>query len=190
MNMEGGMIELLTQPPPPEVIARMTAIEGVKVVPTVLATQQGPDHHLGPEGAGAMLLLQATFVDEHRAAAFWGVVAQLLEQLAEAPGFIRRVNFADGPHYTLIAWWRTAADAHAFFATDEHQAAMHALYRERWQYSHFAGLWEVSTPRQRVIFCQECEGITPMTERNCNGCGIELFDPYASTSPMTIEGPR
>ena len=43
------MVELLTQPPPPEAIARMTAIEGVRVTPTVVATQEGPDRHLGPE---------------------------------------------------------------------------------------------------------------------------------------------
>ena len=62
---------------------------------------------------------------------------------------------------TEIAFWRTPADAHAFFSRDEHQAAMRDLYRERWQYTHFAGLWELTSPRQRVIFCQQCEGVTP-----------------------------
>ena len=74
------MVELLTQPPPMEAIARMTAIEGVRVAPTVLATQQGPDGHLGPEAAGAVLILQATFVDEERAAEFWLTAAGLMEQ--------------------------------------------------------------------------------------------------------------
>ena len=37
------MLELLTDPPPPEAIAKMTAIEGVRIVPTMLTTQQGPD---------------------------------------------------------------------------------------------------------------------------------------------------
>ena len=174
------MIELLTQPPPAEVIARMTASAGVRVAPTVLATQQGPDGHLGPEGAGALLLLQATFVDEQGAAGFWSTAAGLIERLTVAPGFIRRFNFADGPHYTLIVLWRTPADAHAFFASPEHQAAMQGLYRGRWQYSHFAGLWEVATPRQRVIFCQQCDGVTSVSERFCTGCGVELFDPFAS----------
>ena len=71
-----------------------------------------------------------------------------MEQLATAPGFIRRFNFTDGPHYTLLALWRTAADAHAFFSSDEHQAAMRELFRHRWQYSHFAGLWEMTAPRR------------------------------------------
>jgi heme-degrading monooxygenase HmoA len=176
------MIELLTQRPPAEAVVRMSAIEGVRIVPAMLTTQQGPDRHLGPEGAGAVLILQATFVDEQRAAAFWLTNAGLMEQLATAPGFIRRFSFADGPYYTLIAFWRTTADAHAFFSSDEHQAAMRELYRHRWQYSHFAALWEITTPRQRVIFCQDCDGVTPATDLLCSGCGTELFDPLAVPS--------
>lgn len=177
------MVELLTQPPPMEAIARMTAVDGFNVAPTALATQQGPDGHLGPEAAGAVLILQATFVDEERAAEFWLTAAGLTERLATAPGFIRRFNFADGPHYTLIALWRTVADAHAFFASDHHQTAMRNLFRYRWQYSHFAALWEMTTPRQRVIFCQRCDGVTPATEGSCAGCGTELFDPFALRNP-------
>ena len=78
-----------------------------------------------------------------------------------APGFIRRFSFAAGPHLTTIVLWHTAADAHAFFSSDVHQAAMRDLYAERWQYTHFAALWEMTTPRQRVIFCQQCDGVTP-----------------------------
>jgi heme-degrading monooxygenase HmoA len=176
------MVELLTEPPPMDVIARMVAIEGVQVTPTIVASQQGPDRRLGPEAAGAILILQATFVDADRAAGFWQTAAGLMEQLATAPGFIRRYNFTDGPHYTLIAFWRTTADAHAFFSGDEHQAAMRALFEHRWQYSHFAGLWECGTPRERVIFCQACDGVTPATAGTCRGCGTALFDPYATAS--------
>ena len=172
-------VELLTTPPPADVIARMTAIDGVRVVPTILATQQGPEAHLGPESAGAILLLQATFADETKAAAFWSAAAGLMELLASAPGFIRRFNFTDGPHYTLLALWATKADADAFFSSTAHQTAMQDLFRDRWQYSHFAALWELSAPRQRVIFCQECDGITPAGEGTCRGCGVELFDPFA-----------
>jgi heme-degrading monooxygenase HmoA len=148
----------------------------------VLATQEGPDRHLGPEAAGAVLILQATFVDEERAAQFWQAAAGLMELLATAPGFIRRFNFTDGPHYTLFALWRTVADAHAFFHRDEHQAAMQELFRQRWQYSHFAGLWQTTTPRQRVIFCQQCDGVTPAAQGACAGCGTELLDSFAVAS--------
>lgn len=180
------MVELLTGPPPMDAIARMTAIEGVSIAPTMLATQLGPDRHLGPEAAGALLILQATFVDEARAAEFWHTVAGLLEKLATAPGFIRRYNFTDGPHYTLIAFWRTRKDADAFFSTDEHQAAMRELYQNRWQYTHFAGLWETTSPHKRVIFCQRCEGVVPADERRCPECGVELVDPYSSTTGVDL----
>jgi hypothetical protein len=52
------MLELLTMTPPAEVVAKITAIEGVRIVPTVLTTQQGLERHLGPEAAGALLILQ------------------------------------------------------------------------------------------------------------------------------------
>ena len=71
------MYELLSQPPPPEALAKMTAIEGVRIVPTALTTQQGPDRHLGPEAAGAVLILQATFVDKRGAKRFWMRGAEL-----------------------------------------------------------------------------------------------------------------
>jgi heme-degrading monooxygenase HmoA len=176
------MLELLTQPPPMEAIARMAAIEGVRIAPTVLATQQGPDGHLGPEAAGAVLILQATFVDAERAAEFWLTAAGLMERLAEAPGFIRRFNFTDGPHYTLLALWRTVADANRFFADGAHQSAMQELFQHRWQYSHFAALWEMATPRERVIFCQQCDGVTPASAGRCSGCDTELYDPFVSMS--------
>ena len=175
------MLELLTQPPPSDAIEAMVAA-GVHIAPTMLGTQRGPDGNLGPEAAEAVLILQATFVDEQRAAGFWRTAASLMGQLATAPGFIRRYTFADGPHFTLLALWRTAADANAFFASDAHQAAMRDLYRHHWQYSHFAGLWEVTTPRPRVIFCPGCDGVTPATAGVCNTCGIELIDPIASAS--------
>jgi heme-degrading monooxygenase HmoA len=182
---KGDVKDLLTTPPPGDVIGRMLAIEGVSVAPTMLATQQGPARHLGPEAAGAVLILQATFADADKAAGFWETAAALMEQLADAPGFIRRYNFTDGPHYTLIAFWRTTQDAHAYFASEEHQAAMRELYRNRWQYSHFAGLWETTTPRQRVIFCQQCDGVTPAQDGHCVECGTELFDPYATLARAT-----
>jgi heme-degrading monooxygenase HmoA len=176
------MLELLTEPPPPEAIAKLTAIEGVRIASTTLSVQQGPERHLGPEGAGAVLILQATFVDKQGIHRFYMRVADLMERLAVAPGFIRRFSFAAGQHFTTIVLWRTAADAHAFFTSDVHQAAMRDLYRERWQYTHFAALWETTTPRQRVIFCQQCDGVTPATDGVCAVCGTELFDPFAIPS--------
>lgn len=177
-------IELLTQPPAPDAVARMAAIEGVRFTPTVLGTQVGPDRHVGPEAAGALLVLQAAFTDEHGTGPFWSAAATVMEHLVTAPGFIRRYTFVDGPHYTLLAFWRSRADADAFFASEAHQAAIRGLYEGRWQYTHFAGLWEVTVPRQRVVFCPRCDAVTPVGDRVCSGCGAELFDPYQGDDPL------
>src|SRR5689334_21851079 len=110
------MPELLTLPPPPEAIGAMMQIAKMQITPTILATQQGPDGHLGPEAAGAILVLQATFADAEGAQKFWAAAVPLMDLLATAPGFIRRFSFPDGPSITLIALWRTADDARAFSA--------------------------------------------------------------------------
>ena len=178
-------MQLITAPPPAPATAAMRKIEGLRITPAMLNTQSGPDRHLGPESAGAILLLQGTFVDEACFNEFWTTVAEVMALLAKAPGFIRRYNFADGPHYTLIALWRTLADAHAFFASDAHQAAMRRTFERRWNYTHFAGLWQVAVPRQRLFFCQTCDGITPSTEGCCKGCGSALFDPFGGRDVPT-----
>jgi hypothetical protein len=143
----------------------------------VLGTQQGPDGRLGPEAAGAILILQATFTDPDGSVAFWKALVPLFELLESAPGFIRRYGFGDGPHNTLIAFWRTAGDARAFAARPEHRAAVRDLYQQRWQHSHFAAIWEMTTSRNRVIFCAGCRAVTPAAQQQCSGCGAAL--PYA-----------
>jgi len=176
------MTELLAGPPPAEAIAAMVGIPGVRITPSILATQSGPDGDLGPEHAGAVLMLQATFVDPAGAAAFWAASVPLMAALAGAPGFIRRFSFPDGPSITLIALWRTIDDARAFAATPGHRAAVAGLYRERWQYSHFSALWELRTDHGRVVFCTDCDAVSPASARHCQGCGAALLDPYAGTS--------
>jgi heme-degrading monooxygenase HmoA len=171
-------MDLITAPPPAESVAAMAAIDGLHIVPTTLNTQTGPEGHLGPEGAGALLFLQGTFVDERRFAEFWNQVTDLMSLLATAPGFIRRYSFADGPHYTLIALWRSIEEAHAFFGSPEHQAAMRTSFERRWNYTHFAGLWQIASTRQRLFFCQTCDGVTPSTDAFCTGCATPLTDPF------------
>jgi heme-degrading monooxygenase HmoA len=154
----------------------MVAIPGAQITPTILATQRGPSGGLGPESAGAILMLQATFADPEGARGFWTAAVPLMEMLASAPGFIRRYSFPDGPTITLIALWRTAADARSFAATPEHRAAVHDLYQRRWQYSHFSAIWEMTSNHGRVIFCDNCEGVTPASEGVCRGCGASLAE--------------
>ena len=170
------MTELLTTPPPPEAIGAMMQIPGTKIAPTILATQQGPEGHLGPEAAEAILMLQATFADAEGAQKFWDAAVPLMELLADAPGFIRRFSFPDGPSITLIALWRTADAARAFAASAPHAAAVRDLYRHRWQYSHFSALWEMTSNHGRLIFCDQCDAITAASAGLCSGCATPLLD--------------
>ena len=124
------------------------------------------------------MLLQATFADLDGAHSFWAAAVPLMEMLASAPGFIRRYSFPDGPTVTLIALWRTAADARSFAATPQHRAAVHDLYAQRWQHSHFSAIWEMASNHGRLIFCDQCDGITAASEPVCDGCGAPLLDVY------------
>jgi heme-degrading monooxygenase HmoA len=171
------MVELLVAPPPPEVIAAMAGLPRTAISPSILVTQQGPgeDGQLGPESAGAILLLQATFASEEGAAHFWEAAVGLMALLAEAPGFIRRYSFPDGPTITLLALWRTVDDAHAFAARPEHRAAMQGLYRGAWQHTHFAAVWELHHSHDRVAFCS-CGTATPIGQGACSACGLPLLD--------------
>lgn len=172
------MTQLLILPPPPETITAMEAIPRSQTAPALFGIGQGPDGDLGPEAAGAVLMLQATFSDPDGCAAFWKALVPLLELLQAAPGFIRRYGFADGPHSTLIAFWRTADDARAFAARPEHRATVRDLYQQRWQYSHFAAIWEMASNHGRMIFCPSCRAVTPAAQQRCSGCGAEQSGAY------------
>jgi uncharacterized paraquat-inducible protein A len=52
------------------------------------------------------------------------------------------------------------------------------LYQQRWQHSHFAAIWEMTTNHDRVIFCPHCQAATPASRQECSGCGTEPFDIY------------
>jgi heme-degrading monooxygenase HmoA len=172
-------MDLLVAPPPPEAIAAMAAIPRLTITPSILVTQHGPgeDGRCGPEEAGAVLLLQATFATAERAAGFWEAATELTALLADAPGFIRRYSFPDGPTISLIALWRSVEDAEAFAASPEHRAAVRNLYRERWQHTHFSAVWALHHQHDRIAFC-ECGAATPVRAGACGACGTELFDLY------------
>src|SRR5664280_1338958 len=69
-----------------------------------------------------------------------------------------------------------AAEAKSFAATPEHRVAVRNLYKQRWQYSHFSALWEMTSNHGRVVFCDRCDGITAVSEGSCSGCGVPLID--------------
>jgi len=175
------MVDLLVGPPPLEAITAMAAIPRLAISPSILVTQQGPaeDGQLGPEAAGAVLLLQATFSSQEGADHFWEAAVELMGLLAEAPGFIRRYSFPDGPTISLIALWRSVDDAHAFAARPEHRAAVRGLYKGGWQHTHFSAVWALHENHGRIAFCG-CGAATPVGDGACQACGDPLFDVFRS----------
>jgi hypothetical protein len=170
------MVQLLTLPPPADAIAGMLGIPGVQIAPTILATQAGPEGDRGPEAAGAVLMLQATFRTDEGASAFWAAAVPLMALLAEAPGFIRRYSFPDGPAITLFALWRSIDDARAFARRPEHRAAVQELYANGWQHTHFSAIWQLATDHGRVVFCPACREASPADTTACAACGTTLTD--------------
>lgn len=166
-------------PPHPEALASMLAIPGVKALPTMFVRHDKPGTKLGPERAGAILMLQSTFVTEEGARAFWDAAVPMMELLNEAPGFIRRYAFPEETHATLIAFWESIEDAKAFAATPEHRQAVKALYAGRWQYSHFTAMWEIAINHGRTVFCTNCDAVTPIGEGSCSNCSTPMIDEYA-----------
>ena len=96
----------------------------------------------------------------------------------EARGFIRRYSFAAHRSAHLIALWEKVEDAQRFAASPGHREASRALFAGRWQYSHFAALWELRSNRGRIFFCPECHGTTPAPADACRSCGTPLVDVY------------
>ena len=176
-------------PPSDDVKALVAAIPGVRFNPGVVVAQEGPDRHLGPEAAGAILVLHMTLSDEAAADRFWRTTTAVKQTLPTAAGFIRLFSFFDGPSGYLVAFWRTAEDARAFAAAPAHRDAMSALDRERFEYSHFVGLWTAQSTHRRNLYCPRCEAVTAAPATHCQGCGEALDDAFVSSQPDAAPAP-
>jgi len=161
--------------PEGEVAARMGALEGVRFTPGMVFSIQRES--AGPEAAGAVLILQNTLVDPDKAQQFWSRAATTMEAALHAPGFIRLIGFGDGPENYALAFWRTLEDAQAYAKGMTHREAVKELHATGSQYSHFAGLFAVTQPRTRHIFCEQC-GVQNDVRERCAQCGNALVDSF------------
>ena len=142
--------------------------------------QEGQEGRLGPEAAGAVLILHFTASDAEAMVRFWAVNLPIIERLADAPGFIRRMSLTDGLSVYLIAFWRSVEDARAFTKLAEHRAAVQALYRDRILFSHFVGLWRSESLHPRHVFCPTCAQPAQAPVDRCPSFGQELPDVFAA----------
>jgi len=183
------MSEVRQIPPSDEVKALVGAIPGVRFNPGVVVAQEGPDAHLGPESAGAILVLHMTLADDAAADRFWRTTTAVKQTLPSAAGFIRLFSFFDGPSGYLVAFWRSAEDARAFAAGPVHREAMAALDRERFEYSHFVGLWTAHAVHQRNVYCRHCDAVTAAPATACRGCNAPLEDAFTKPAASAVPAP-
>lgn len=176
------MAQVKAIPPSDEVKAMVGAIPGVRFTPGVVVGQEGPEGHLGPEAAGAILVLHVTLADGDAADRFWHTTTSVKQSLPEVPGFIRLFSLFEGVNGYLVAFWRTVEDAQAFAKSERHQEAMAAFDRDHFQYSHFVGLFKAERAHSRNVYCEACGQPTPMPAPVCAVCGNPLDDVFASAN--------
>lgn len=178
------MVEVKSIPPNDDVKAVVSAIPGVRFTPGVVVGQEGPEGHLGPEAAGAVLILHVTLAEEEAADRFWHTTTSVKQSLPEAPGFIRLFSLFEGVNGYLVAFWRTVEDAQSFAKSQQHRAAMAAFDRDHFQYSHFVGLFRAERAHSRNVYCEACGRATPMPASVCSGCGNPLHDVFAHSGAV------
>lgn len=162
--------------------ALFAEIPGLRQTPIPVVGFDGPDGHLGPEAAGATLVLHMTMVNEERTQHFWHQVALTCKAASQSPGFIRMVAFFDGMANWAIGFWRTVEDARSFARGRAHLDAIGDMRRRQFEYSHYAGLWQPVQVRSREAYCEQCGAETLMPAAACQGCGLELTDVFVVQS--------
>jgi hypothetical protein len=171
------MAELGNYPPEGAAVAAMSTIPGLRFTPGTVVGVEGPVP-VGPEEAGAILVLASSLSDSEKAQQFWLQAAETTRVARESPGFLRFIAFSDGLIYYGIGFWRTLEEAQAYARTQSHRSAVAALYRTGSQYSHFAGLWTAATNSGRHFFCDRCGTPSLAPTEQCSSCGQPLIDGF------------
>jgi hypothetical protein len=143
--------------------------------PGAVGGLDGPGN-LGPENAGALSLVYGTFADATSAQRGYQHFTDAQVGLLNAPGFLRWMSFADGPHGYGLGLWRTADDAVAFARGSQHQRLVAEQRSRPFEYSQFAGIWTAHTIGRRTFACPSCSATTAAPATRCSACGHPLDD--------------
>ena len=153
-------------------------IASVRQTAVPVVAFDGPDADLGPESAGAVLVLHMTMVDEERTQRFWRQVALTSKAASQSAGFIRMMAFFDGAANWAIGFWRQVEDAQAFARSRVHLDAIREMHQSHFEYTHFAGIFQPVEPRARHAYCDACGAEIVMPAQTCQQCGRELADVF------------
>lgn len=174
------MATLHVFPPSIDNQALFAEIPGFRETPIPVVAFDGPDPDgsLGPEAAGAVLVLHMTMIDDERAQAFWRQVALTCRAASQTSGFIRMIAFFDGMANWALGFWRTVEDAQAFAKSDAHTQAITEMHEKNFEYMHFAGLYRPVEQRVRHAYCERCDAEIVMPQDACPSCGNALTDVF------------
>lgn len=155
----------------------MTTLPNRRMTPGAVAGLAGPDN-AGPEQAGALSFVYGSFADAGSAQRGFRAFTDAQRSLLEAPGFLRWISFADGPHGYGLGWWRTAEDAAAWARDEAHRGFVSTQRNNPFELSQFAGLWAAHTLGRRNFYCPRCHEMSAATATRCR-CGEPLDDGFA-----------
>jgi len=147
--------------------------------PGAVGDLDGPGS-LGPEAAGALSLVYAGFAEAGSAQRGYRHFAEAQAGMLQAPGFLRWISFADGPHGYGLGFWRNTADAAAFARSDLHQRLVKEQRQAPFEYSQFAGIWAAVALGRRTFSCPHCNATTAAPATACAECGTPLADGFNS----------
>lgn len=171
------METLKTFAPDDEAKAIMMSVPGARFTPGMVVGFDGADA-VGPEAAGAVMVLHMTAVDEAATQLFFKRTNHLKTLLPSVPGFIRMFSLFDGLSGYAVAFWRTPEDALAFGHDTAHREVMREFYAKPYQYSSFVGVWSAHTVPRRHIYCSGCGRANDAPADSCSQCGTELLDVF------------
>jgi hypothetical protein len=149
-----------------------------RLSPGAVGGLDGPGN-VGPEHAGALSLVFGTFADSDSAQRGYQRFADAQCGLLDAPGFLRWISFADGPHGYGLGLWRTADDASGFARGRLHQQLVQEQREKPFEYSQFAGIWTAHQIGRRTFTCPSCQATAAAPSHTCPSCGAALDDGFA-----------
>ena len=153
------------------------SIPGVRFSEGVVLAVDGDDP-VGPEAAGAVLVLQGALASDDKAQQFWARAATTLRAARESDGFIRFITFSDGLSNYAIGFWRSHDDAMRFRNSRPHMDAIRELDATGNQYQHFAALFRSERVHERHTYCERCGTRNTMPRETCRQCGNALVDVF------------
>ena len=97
----------------------LSGSEGVEATPGVVGALSGPSG-VGPEAAGALILLHTTFASDDGAQRGYQLFSEMKAHMLASPGFLHWFTFGDGPNGYALGLWRTPEEAETFVRSDAH----------------------------------------------------------------------